>query len=345
MAKINDKLGLIIITFIFTAVLIACGNENQTSMPEKEEAKVLTIYCGRSESLVGPVIEQFSKSTGIETRIKYGGTSELAATILEEGESTPADIFFAQDPAGLGSVEHMLKVIPEEVISGVIPGFKSSENRWVGLSGRARSVVYNTEIHSEEDLPEDIFDYTKPEWKGKIGWAPTNGSFQAMVTAMRVLWGEGKTKEWLTAINNNDAKIYPKNTPIVTAVERGEVEVGFVNHYYLYRFLEEQGTDFNARNYHPASGGPGNLIMVAGVGILGSSNNTELATRFIEFMLSPVSQQFFASQNYEYPVVGGVKTNPMLVDLSDINSPEIRMSDMKDLKGTVELIREVGIIP
>lgn len=335
--------GLISMLPLALILLASCtGNGGEEKARENH---ALTIYSGRSESLVGPIIEQFRESTGIETRVKYGGTSELAATILEEGERTPVDIFFAQDPAGLGAVEHRFVSVPDEILEGVRDDFKPDDGKWVGLSGRARTVVYNTDKLSEEQLPDDIWGFTDTKWKGKIGWAPTNGSFQAMVTAMRKLWGEDKTKEWLEGIKKNDPGIYPNNTTIVAAVGSGEKDVGFVNHYYLYRFLEEQGMDFSARNYHPRAGGPGALIMVAGAGILETSKNRESAEKFLKFMLSPVSQQFFASQNYEYPVVQGVKTNPMLLPLSEIDYPEIRMRDMNDLKGTIDLLREVQVIP
>lgn len=335
----HNKAVIFLLPLILFAIVSCTGGGTD------DEKETLTIYSGRSESLVGPIIEQFKESTGIDTRVKYGKTSELAATILEEGDKTPADIFFAQDPAGLGSVEHMFAVIPDEILVQVGDDFKSRDKKWIGLSGRARTVVYNTEVLTESALPDDLFGFTDPKWKGKIGWAPTNGSFQAMVTAMRKLWGEEKTKVWLEGIKANEPKIYPNNTSTVAAVENGEVEVGFVNHYYLYRFLEERGMDFSARNYHDRAGGPGDLILVAGAGILETSENKEAAEKFIEFMLSPVSQQYFASQNYEYPVVEGVKINPMLTPLSEIDNPEIEMSDMKDLQGTVVLLRETEVIP
>jgi len=205
--------------------------------------------------------------------------------------------------------------------------------------------VYNTEKLSESDLPDDIWNFIDPKWQGRIGWAPTNGSFQAMVTAMRVLWGEDKTHQWLLGIQANDPKVYPKNTPQVAAVAAGEIDVGFVNHYYLYRFIAEQGESFAARNYHPRAGGPGAINLVAGAGILETSQNKEAAERFLDFMLSPVAQQYFAGQTFEYPVVEGVQTDRLLKPLSEINSPQIDMADMADLKGTLSLLRETGIIP
>ena len=305
----------------------------------------LVIYSGRSESLVDAVIQQFSQATGIEVEVKYAGTSQLAATLLEEGDRSPADIFFAQDPGGLGAVEEMLDVLPDHVLSRVPDWARSPGGKWVGLSGRARTVVYNPERIDEEELPDDIWEFQNPEWKNRIGWAPTNASFQTMVTAMRALWGENKTSQWLKGVQANNPVIYPKDTPQVAAVAADEIDVGLVNHYYLFRFLSEEGEDFAARNYHPRAGGPGATIMVAGAGILGSSDNSDAAERFLEFMLSRVGQQYFAGQTFEYPLVEGIQVPHVLVPLEEINHPSIPLRDLADLEGTQRLLRETGVLP
>lgn len=335
--RILDLVGLVVLITLAVSVCIPGATS--------EAAQTLTIYSGRSEELVGPIIEQFAKASGINVRVRYGGTSELAATIMEEGKKTPADIFFAQDPGGLGAVEHLFDQIPDSILSRVEPRFRAPEGKWAAISGRARVIVYNREKLSESDLPDDIGGFTDPKWKGRIGWAPTNASFQAMVTAMRVLWGEEKTRQWILGIQANNPKVYPKNTPIVAAAGAGEIDVGFVNHYYLYRFIQEEGESFSARNYHPRAGGPGAVILVAGAAILQTSKSKEPAQRFLEFMLSPVAQQYFAGQTVEYPVVGGVKIHRLLTPLSEINSPTIGMAEMTDLKGALNLLRETGVLP
>ncbi len=309
-----------------------------------KDADSLVIYSGRSESLVGPVIGQFEEATGIEVSVKYGSTSEIAATLLEEGDNTLADIFFAQDPGGLGSVANMLAELPDEVLDSVPSWARSPDDRWVGISGRARVVAYNTATLSEDDMPDSLWGFTDPSWKGRIGWPPSNASFQTMVTAMRVIWGEQRARQWLEGIQANEPSVYPKNTPAVAATAVGEVDVAFVNHYYLYRFIQEEGEGFGARNYHLTDGGPGSLIMVAGAGILESSNNRDNAERFLNFMLSTVAQQYFAGQTYEYPLVEGVKTNRLLTPFEEINNPEIDMASLADLKGTQSLLRDLGIL-
>ena len=355
---VNAFRWCLLLAMMLGLVLTACTKEVIKEVPveriaEKEAMKgveastpgELTIYSGRSESLVDPIIQQFAQATGVKVAVKYANTPQLAATLLEERGNTPADVFFAQDPGGLGAVEHMLSPLPDTVLSRVPDWARSPTGKWVGLSGRARTVVYNTNKLTESDLPDDMFGFTDPKWKGRIGWAPTNASFQTMVTAMVAVWGEDKTLRWLEGIQANEPKVYPKNTPQVAAAAAGEIDVGFVNHYYLFRFLAEEGDSFPARNYHPRSGGPGGTIMVAGAGVLAASQNNEVAERFLQFMLSKVGQQYFAAQTFEYPLVEGVKTPRVLVPLSEINQPRIPLTDLADLKGTQELLRSAGVMP
>ena len=323
-----------------SVVITSCGG---TSEHENSEGS-LVIYSGRSESLVKPIIDQFAEATGIDVSVKYGSTAEIAATLLEEGENARADVFFAQDPGGLGSVAAMLGQIPDEVLNLAPDWARSPEGKWVGASGRARVITYNTSRLAEADLPDTLWGFTDPQWKGRIGWPPTNASFQTMVTAMRLTWGEDRTREWLRGILANEPAAYPKNTPAVAATASGEVDVAFVNHYYLHRFLAEEGEDFAARNYHLPGGGPGSIVMVAGVGILDGAENRENAERFVHFILSTVAQQYFASQTYEYPLVDGVKTERLLTPLDEINNHVVDMALLHDLSGTQTLLRELGIV-
>ena len=305
----------------------------------------LVLYSGRSESLVGPIIQQFESATGIAVEVKYGSTSEMAATLLEEGDRSPADLFFAQDPGGLGAVEGLLSPLPNGLLSRVPGWARSPEALWVGISGRARTLVYNTEQLSESELPDDLVGLTDPKWRGRLGWAPTNGSFQTMITAMVALWGAEATRAWLEGVLANEPRTYPNNTTQVAAVGSGEIDVALVNHYYLHRFLAEEGEEFPARNYHPRAGGPGALVMVAGAGILETAAHREGAERFLDFMLSTVAQQYFASQTFEYPLVEGVATARVLVPMESIRRPDIALADLADLTGTVRLLRDVGVTP
>ncbi len=153
-----------------------------------------------------------------------------------------------------------------------------SPNRdWVGITGRARTVAYNSDGLSADDLPASFADFTDPAWAGRIGWAPTNASFQDHVTALRTLLGEDGARTWLEGIMANDPIAYGGNTQVLEAVAAGEVEVGFVNHYYLYRFLAED-PDFPVANRFYTDGDPGALVNVAGAGVLATADDPDAAS-------------------------------------------------------------------
>jgi iron(III) transport system substrate-binding protein len=311
------------------------------------EGGELVVYSGRSENLVAPLIEQFEEATGVNVEVRYGGTAEMAATILEEGENSPADVFFAQDAGSLGALAEAgrLETLPEEILNKVDVRYRSPEGEWVGASGRARVLVYNTEQLQESDLPANVFELTDPKWADQVGWAPTNGSFQSFVTAMRQLNGDDATRQWLEDMIANGVQSYENNVAIVEAVGKGEILAGLVNHYYLYRFLEEQGEGFPARNYYFPDGGADALVNVAGAGVVNTTNQEELALQFITFLLSDEAQQFFADETVEYPLVtGSVEINPLLTPLSELNPPQIDLGNLSDLQGTLEMLQDTGAL-
>ena len=321
----------------------ATGSLDASSAPSGEGS--ITVYSGRNEELVGPLFEQFTEATGIEVEARYGDTAEMANLILTEGENSPADVFFAQDGGALGAVadEGLLSELPADTLEQVDARFRSANDEWVGVSGRARVVAYNTDTLSEADLPDSIFGFTDPEWAGRIGWAPTNGSFQAFVTALRVIEGEDRAREWLEGIQANDPNVYEGNNPALDAVIAGEIDVAFINHYYLMQRLVEE-PDAPAANYFLSDGDPGALVNVAGVGVLGSSDNGDAAAEFVDYLLSSDAQEYFADETKEYPLVEGVEADPALTPLEDIGTPEIDLSELSDLEGTLELLQEVGIL-
>jgi iron(III) transport system substrate-binding protein len=322
------------------------GPRAQSQAPASASASgPLTVYSGRSEELVGPLLEQFTDATGIEVEARYGDTSEMANLILTEGENSPADVFFAQDAGALGAVAErgLLTTLPNALLEPVDERFRSPAGEWVGVSGRARVVVYNTDALTEADLPDSIFGFTDPEWSGRIGWAPTNGSFQAFVTALRVLEGEDRAREWLEGIQANEPSVYEGNNPALDAVIAGEVDVAFINHYYLMQRLVED-PDATAANYFLTDGDPGALVNVAGAAVLSTSENDEAALELVEYLLSADAQAYFATETKEYPLIEGVEPDAALPPLEEIGTPEIDLSDLSDLEGTLELLQEVGIL-
>lgn len=306
----------------------------------------LTIYCGRSKALVEPLVERFREMTGKDVRVRFGGTAEMAALILEEGVDTPADVYYGQDAGALGALagDGRLRTLADSVLERVDPRFRARDGRWVGTSGRARVVVYNTTTVTEDDLPDSVLGLVDPRWRGRLGWAPTNGSFQAFITAMRRTEGEDTTREWLEGMIRNETKAYPTNTAIFEAAGSGEIDAGLSNHYYLFRFLEEMGESFPARNYTPRAGGAGALIHLAGAGVLTSSRSPELGESFVAFLVSDEAQSYFAEKLYEYPLVPGIPTHELIEPLSRIDTPEIDLGELDDLRGTLALLQEVGAL-
>jgi len=304
----------------------------------------LTVYSGRSESLVGPVIDAFSEASGVPVQVKYADTAELAAILSEEGDRSPADVFFAQDAGALGAVAdaELLTQLPPDLLARVPASFSDPDGRWAGVSGRARTAAYATA--QELELPDSILDFADPAWSGRIGWAPANGSFQSFVTALRVVEGEDVARAWLEGILANDPVAYAKNTAAVEGVAAGEVDVAFVNHYYLLRLVAEHGEDYPVGQRFFTGGDTGSLVNVAGVGVLDSSDQPEAAGAFVEYLLSEEAQRYFSESTYEFPLLEGVEADPRLPALDSIEAPDVDLSALADLQGTVELLRDVGAI-
>jgi len=309
-------------------------------------AESLTIYSGRNENLIGPLVEKFKSESGIDVHIRYGKTAQMAATILEEGKKSPADVFLAQDAGALGAVSKagLLQALPEKILAKVATRFKAKNNNWVGISGRAFVVVYNTDKVKPEDLPKTIEGFTAPEFKNRMGWAPGNGSFQAFVTAYRKVHGDAAAESWLKGIDANATKQYPKNTPILAATGKAEIDLGFANHYYLYRFKAEQGEDFPVAIYLIPEGEIGPLVNTAGASILKTARNKAAAEKFINYLLSEDAQKYFAESTYEYALAFPELSDSRLPTLDSIRTPDLDLSDIDDLEGTLILLQKAGIL-
>lgn len=306
----------------------------------------ITVYSGRSEALVQKVIDNFQQQSGIKVNVKYGDTTALAALLVEEGNKSPADVFFSQDGGALGAVAQagLLAKLPEATLAKVAAPYRSREGSWVGVSGRARVIVYNPGMVSAASLPKSYKELTQPAWQGKVGWAPTNSSFQTFVTAVRKVDGEAAAEAWLKAMKANGAREYKDNTSVLMAVESGEIAVGLINHYYLYGALKSNA-GMKAQNGFFAANDPGSLVNVAGVGLLKSSKNPAAAQAFIDYLLSAEAQRYFSEQTFEYPLVSGIAADSRLRPLAQIDPPDIDLANLQDLQGTLALLRSTGVLP
>ena len=337
-SRVRTQFIALAILLSLTLGFVGCG----------EDDNELTVYSSRTSSLVQPLLEQYAADTGTNINVKYASTASIVATLLEEGSNARPDVVYLADPAGwaLLSEEKFLSELPDYLLNKVDKRFRSTEGEWVGLSGRSKVVVYNTEtIDPNTDLPQSIMDFTDPKWKGRIGWAPTHGEWQITPMAIRIEKGEEAARSWLEGVKANQPRVYPNLISIVYAAGQGEIDVGFVNHYYVPRFVKEEGPDFGARNHYLGKGDPGAVIDVAAVGIIKSTENQDTAERFVEYMLSSEAQTYFAEQTHEYPLSAGVRPSGDLPPLDSLDPPDINPAELSQLQATLKMLRDADIIP
>ncbi len=306
----------------------------------------VVLYSGRNEALVQPLIDEFEAATGVDVEVRYDGTTALAALLLEEGERTPADVFLSQDAGALGAVakEGLFTVLPEEVTAAVPAGFTSTDGSWVGLTGRSRVIAYDGADLTAAQVPDSVLDLTSPEWTGRVGIAPTNASFQAFVTAFRLIEGDAAATAWLEGMVANDVQVFESNGAILEAVDAGTLDLGLINHYYWFEKAAEVGEDaMRAQIAFLPPGDPGALVNVTGAGILAPAADDAEALALVEFLLSEQAQTYFAEQTFEYPLAAGVAAADALPPIEDLRNEEIDLSDLDGLQETVEIISAAGL--
>lgn len=305
----------------------------------------LTIYSGRTSDLIKPLLDQFSEETGTKIDVRYGDSADLALLIEEEGDRSEVDVFISQSPGAVGFLDEqdLLSELDQSVLDLVDQDFRAGDGQWVGLSGRVRVLVYNTELVEESELPESVLDVTSEEFAGRVAVAPNNGSFQDFVTAMRLELGDDVATEWLEGMAANDAPTYSNNTAIVEAVTRGEVPMGLVNHYYLERALDDD-PDLPAENHFFAEGDIGSLLITTATAVIEGSEQAEEARSLVEFLLSEEAQQYFSQETFEYPLARDVPQAESVPPLSSINTTTIDLDGLGGgLARTAELIQDSGL--
>jgi iron(III) transport system substrate-binding protein len=245
----------------------------------------------------------------------------------------------------LGSVEELLSTLPESVTTLVPEQYRAINNTWTGVTGRARVIAYDPESVPADQVPQSVFELTDEKWRGQVAIAPTNGSFQAFVTAMRVTQGDQVTQEWLTGLVDNDVQKYEKNGLILDAVDSGQVQLGLINHYYWYEKAAEVGQEkMRAQVAFLAPKDPGSLVNVAGVGILNGASENPAAIEFVQWLLSPSTQEWFVTNTFEYPLIASVSSAEGLPTLNSLAGPDIGLAQLSDLPGTLAMLQDVGLL-
>ena len=327
-------------------VLSACGSESDGAAAGDSADQSVVVYSGRAEELVGPLFEEFTAQTGIPVEVRYGDTAELAAQIIEEGDGSPADLYFGQDAGALGALDAAGQCAPlPAAIAETVPAtYRAADGNWTGVTGRARVIAYDSSQLSADEVPTSVFELTDPKWNGQVAIAPTNGSFQAFVTAMRVAAGDEATREWLQGMVDNDAQLFEKNSLIRDAVDAGEVQLGLINHYYWYQRAAEVGEDaMNVQLAFTAPGDPGTLVNVAGACVIAPSDNRAGAGELLTWMLTDEIQQWFVDNTYEYPLTPGVAAPAGVPPIDQVQGPDVPLAELEDLPGTLQMLQDVGL--
>lgn len=333
-------------------MLLACGDDSQNEITVQEKTTIqemsiagsptIIVYSGRGEALVGELFTQIEEELKVNIEVQYGSTPEMVTRLLTEADQSPADIIFAQDSGHLGALtkQDRLETLSPSILDDVDSRFQAKDGTWIGTSGRLRVLVYDSKKYTVDQLPTSLKDLADPKWKGVLGWAPGNGSFQAHVSALRHLWGEVETKEWLEGVIANEPKRFPKNSPQVKAVNDGGLGIGLVNHYYLHR-LDPNGR--TAVNYSFPDVDGGNILMLAGVGVRKGSPNKKAAEQVIEYLVSVEGQSHFTMNNFEYPTRPNVPTNPDVPDINIENLTHVPQEHLADVGPTRTLLKDLSL--
>ena len=323
------------------SLVSACSSSTGEQATDVSE---LTIYSGRSEEFIAPFFADWQASTGIKLNVRYGDSAELSAQILEEGNNSPADLFLSQDAGSLGAISQagLFTTLPNEIAVNIPAKFVAADRQWVGVTGRARVFAYAPD--RVKTLPTSVTDLVKPIYKNQIGIAPTNASFQAFLTALIENKGSSFAQTWLEGLQANGVKIYLKNSAIVEAIDKGEISLGLVNHYYTWEVSEALGRLINVKNGFFAPGDLGNLINVSGAGVLKTSSKQKAAQDLINYLTSSAAQQKFVTDTHEYSLIEGATPPDEVPALDAIGAPSIDLKTLSNIKATQDLLIQVGLL-
>lgn len=341
---VRSRLAGALFLLALALALPACGSSGEPGSSDEPETEGITLYSGRIPPLIGPAIDDFEARVDRDVRVRFGDSGALASTLLEEGDNSPADVFFTQDAGSIGAVDDagLLEPLPAEILKRVPARFQAADGDWVGVSARSRIIAYGEGVERSE-LPDSPLDLVGPEWRGRVGWAPTNASLQGYITALRLVEGEDVAREWLEGMVANDVQVYDSNVPVRDAIASGEIDVGLINHYYVAEAIEQEGPDYPVKSFFPPDD-LGSLVNTTAVGVLASSDRKREAQEFIRYLLSREGQTYFAESSKEYPLVAGVDPDPSLPPLNRIPAPDVDLANLDDVQGTIALMQETGAL-
>lgn len=323
------------------------GGTPMAEMPDL--SGTLTVYSGRGEFLVGELMQYVrDRYPDLQLDVRYGNATDYANQIRVEGDASPADVFFTVNAGLLGLLasDDRLRALPEDVLALGRDGYRDPDGRWIGTSGRVRSVPYNTDAFDASEIPDDVFAFPDADrFADRMGWAPTYSSCQGFVTVMRVLEGEQRTRQWLRGMLDQGIREYDDEFRVAQAVADGEIDAGFTNHYYVVRVLD--ATPDAPLDMAFTSGDAGSFFNVAGAGVVDATDDADLAANFVRHLLSAEAQDYFArSATFEYPMIPEIEPIDRLPSFEALDPPDLDLAEYAeaDVNETVDLMEDVGVL-
>jgi iron(III) transport system substrate-binding protein len=322
--------------------LSACGGSSTG-----HGGTAITLYNGQHEQTTAALVAAFEKQTGITVNVRTGDEAELGDQILQEGSSSPADVFYTENTPVLEALrEHgLLAPVERSTLASVPSRYDSAQGDWVGVSARVSVLVYNTSEIKPSQLPSSILELAEPKWKGKVGFAPSETDFQPLITSIVKFDGKTAAESWLKGLQAN-SKTYPDNETVVAQVNNGESAVGLINHYYWFRLRAEIGAGamHSALHYYAAES-PGDLVDVSGAAVLKSSSHRAAAQKLLAFLVSHAGQETIArSHSYEYPLRPGVAPYPGLRPFAQLKPAPLTPAELGDGSEALALEQKLGLL-
>ena len=306
----------------------------------------LVVYNAQHEALTQAWADQFTKETGVKLTLRNGSDTELGNQLLQEGASSPADLFLTENsPAQvLVDTAGLFEKLPQDILDEVPAAYRPSSGNWVGIAARSTVFAYNNALLTEDKLPKSIMDLANPEWKGKWAASPSGADFQAIVAAMLSLKGEQATADWLKAMKDN-AVIYRGNTAAMKGVNADEVSGAVIYHYYYFGDKAKTGENSDHVALHFFKGqDPGAFVSVSGGGVLKSSKHKEQALAFLKWIAGKGGQDVLKTgTSFEYAVGNGADSNAALPPLATLEAPTVDPSSL-DSKKVTEMMTAAGLI-
>jgi len=309
----------------------------------------LEVYSGRGEFLVGELMESIrERYPDLTLDVRYNTAADLANTVRTEGESTQADVFFTVNAGVLGLLadEGHLQGLPSSVLELGREGYQDPEGRWIGTSGRVRTVPYDENELSASDIPGDVLSFPDQDrFQDAMGWAPTYSSFQGFVTVMRIRNGDGATRQWLEGMLDLGVREYSDEFRVAQAVADGEIAAGLTNHYYIVRVLDARPNAPLAMGF--TENDAGSFFNVAGAGVVNGTDHPDTAANFVRHLLSAEAQDYFVrSATFEYPMIPEVEPIERLPPFDELSPPDLDIAEFAaaDIDETIDLMESAGVL-